>query len=74
MYALRFGSVCHLSSWGKKIFTLIHIENSDELERFYKLDIMVCSMFGLLLEYLKFSLKQLVSGLFDKLKIAHQIC
>lgn len=39
---------------GKKIFTLIHLENSDELERSYKLDIMVWSMFGLLLEYLKY--------------------
>lgn len=58
---------------GKKIFTFIHLESSDELERFYKLDIMVWSTFGLLLEYLEFSLKQLVSGLSDKLKIAQLI-
>lgn len=57
MYRLRFGTVCHSSYWEKKIFTLTHLENSDELERFCKLDRMVLSTFGLLLEYLKCSLK-----------------
>lgn len=57
----------------KKIFILIHLENRDELENFCKLDIMVLPTFGLLLEYLKFSLKHLVSVLFDKLKIAQLI-
>lgn len=54
----------------KKIFGLTHLENNDELERFCKLDILGFLSFGQHLEYLQFSLKQLVSGLFDKLKMA----